>query len=81
MACMDIQDAKLLSPKSGDFLVIRVEDGEQAEMAGAAVQQWFADGLDPKVNVAILPLGMSIELLTDEDLDRYGLVRTEEDED
>lgn len=77
---MNIQDAKLLSPKAGDFLVIRVETDEQAEYAADAVQQWFSEGLDPKVNICILPPGMSIDLLTDEQLDGYGLVRTEEDE-
>ena len=72
----------LLSPKPGDFLVLSVESEGEAEFYAEQFGAMFADGrLDPKVNLMILPPNKSIELLTDEELDVYGLVRTEEEED
>ncbi len=73
---------RLLSPKPGDFLVLSVESEGEAEFYAEQFGAMFADGrLDPKVNLMILPAGKTIELLTDEELDVYGLERTEVEED
>lgn len=68
----------LLRPQPGDFLLVRVESEEEAEHWAEGFQRMYADGsLDSKVNLLILPVGRSIELLSDEELDGYGLERTE----
>lgn len=72
----------LLSPKPGDFLVLTVESEPEAEFYSEQFGAMFADGrLDHRVNLMILPAGKTIEMLSDEELDRYGLERTEEEED
>lgn len=69
---------KLLRPQPGDFLMVRVESEEEADHWAEGFQQMYADGsLSPLVNLMILPVGKTIELLTSEELDAYGLERTE----
>lgn len=72
---------QLLRPQPGDFLLVHVESDAEAEHWADGFQKMFADGsLSPLVNLMILPPGKTIELLTDEELDSYGLERTELDE-
>lgn len=67
-----------LSPKPGDFLIVRVESDAEAEHWAEGFQRMYADGsLSPLVNLMILPVNTTIELLSDEQLDAYGLERTE----
>lgn len=71
-----------LSPKPGDFILVSVESEAEADEFASAFQKMYEEkSLDHRINLLILPPGKTIELLSDEELDGYGLEQTEESED